>query len=435
MDISTLKFKSSKVLPFIFIIAYLSIFLLDNYGSVDKSISQWLFVSIINISALFFIFYYKFELKIFNGILKNKFIIIFSLFLFVSLLSSFFSFNLNESLIKLTFWINFLLSIIFITYFISSFILSLNSLITIFLLLFLVQLYYSLDTYIQIISLTQYDFSFASLLKGVASNKNITSALFVFQLPILIYFLFKQRLIYIKLLISIIIFLVVLTIFLLSSRSAYISLVFIFSFSLIYFLLDLFKTKKLNVSSLFILIPFIISFVYFQSSNSINSNLDIQNRISTINTQDQSTATRLRFYQHAIDYITSNPFTPLGPGNWKIKSIELDQLNIKGYTVPYHVHNDFLEIATETSVLGLFLYLALFLILFKFLYKLYKNSKSNDSARYLYFMLFISIVTYIIDSNLNFPHARALQQISLAFVVSIIISSYNHNFNRNEIKD
>jgi hypothetical protein len=244
MDISTLKFKSSKVLPFIFIIAYLSIFLLDNYGSVDKSISQWLFVSIINISALFFIFYYKFELKIFNGILKNKFIIIFSLFLFVSLLSSFFSFNLNESLIKITFWINFLLSIIFITYFISAFKLSLNSLITIFLLLFLLQLYYSLDTYIQIISLTAYDFSYASLLKGVASNKNITSALFVFQLPILLFYLFKQKNIFFKFLISFFLFLFVLVIFLLSSRSAYISLVFVFSSSLIYFFIDLFKTKN-----------------------------------------------------------------------------------------------------------------------------------------------------------------------------------------------
>lgn len=434
MDISTLKFKSSKVLPFIFIIAYLSIFLLDNYGSVDKSISQWLFVSIINISALFFIFYYKFELKIFNGILKNKFIIIFSLFLFVSLLSSFFSFNLNESLIKITFWINFLLSIIFITYFISAFKLSLNSLITIFLLLFLLQLYYSLDTYIQIISLTAYDFSYASLLKGVASNKNITSALFVFQLPILLFYLFKQKNIFFKFLISLFLFLFVLVIFLLSSRSAYISLVFVFCSSLIYFLIDLFKTKRLNTSFFFILIPFIISFVYFQSSNLINSNLDIQNRISTINTQDESTATRLRFYQHAIDYITSNPFTPLGPGNWKIKSIELDQINIKGYTVPYHVHNDFLEIATETSIFGLLLYLALFLILFKFLYKLYKSTNSNDPKKYFYFILSISLITYIIDSNLNFPHARALQQISLAFVVSIIISSFNQNFNRNETK-
>ena len=435
MDISSLKFKSSKTLPFIFISAYLSIFLLDNYGSVDKSISQWLFISITNISALFFIFYYKFDLKIFIGILKNKFIIVFSLFLLVSLLSSFFSYNFNESLIKINFWINFLMSVIFITYLISAFKLSLNSIVTIFILLFILQLYYSLDTYLQIVSLTQYDFSYASLLKGVASNKNITSALFVFQLPILIYFLLKQKLIIFKFFTSIIILLVVLLIFLLSSRSAYISLVFLFSFSFIYFLVDLFKSKKLNSNYLFILIPFIIAFAYFQSSNSINSNLDIQNRISTINTQDESTATRLRFYQHAIDYIITNPFTPIGPGNWKIKSIELDRMNINGYTVPYHVHNDFLEVAVETSIIGLFLYMSLFLVLLIFLLKLFKNSKSNDPARHLYFMLFISIVTYIIDSNLNFPHARALQQISLAFVVSIIISSYNHNFNRNEIKD
>lgn len=418
-------------MPVIFITSYLSIFLLDNFGSVDKSISQWLFISIINLVSLVFIYLNRFNFKIFKAIIFNRFILIFFIFLIVSAFSSFYSYNLNESLIKLTFWTSFLLLIFLLTYFISAFKIDFNLIIAIFILLYIIQLYYSLDTYFQIISLTQYDFSYASLLKGVASNKNITSALFIFQLPILLYFLFKQKNLLLKFSISASVFLFVLTVLLLSSRSAYISLVLVFTCTLSYFIINSFKTKKINKSFLFILIPFIVSFAYFQSSNAINANLDIQNRISTINTNDESTATRLRFYQHALDYIISNPFTPLGPGNWKIKSIELDQLNIEGYTVPYHVHNDFLEIAVETTIIGLFLYLTLFLVLFKFLFQLYKIHNSSETLKYLYFMLFISLTTYIIDSNLNFPHARALQQISLAFVISIIISSYIQNFNRN----
>ena len=60
--------------------------------------------------------------------------------------------------------------------------------------------------------------------------------------------------------------------------------------------------------------------------------------------------------------MTSNPILGVGLGNWKIKSIDYDSKDIKGYVVPYHAHSDFIQLGAELGVLGFLLYSGLFLI-------------------------------------------------------------------------
>ena len=46
----------------------------------------------------------------------------------------------------------------------------------------------------------------------------------------------------------------------------------------------------------------------------------------------------------------------MGLGNWKIQSIQSDNSEILEYEIPYHVHNDFLEIFTELGIIGFVLF-------------------------------------------------------------------------------
>ena len=55
--------------------------------------------------------------------------------------------------------------------------------------------------------------------------------------------------------------------------------------------------------------------------------------------------------------MTSNPILGVGLGNWKIKSIDYDSKDIKGYVVPYHAHSDFIQLGAE---LGIFWFYSLF---------------------------------------------------------------------------
>ena len=64
---------------------------------------------------------------------------------------------------------------------------------------------------------------------------------------------------------------------------------------------------------------------------------------------------------------------------------KFDKESISGYTVPYHVHNDFLEVATELGLLGVFFYISIF---GSFLFILFKLFVLDSNNRFFYFTLF-----------------------------------------------
>ena len=88
-----------------------------------------------------------------------------------------------------------------------------------------------------------------------------------------------------------------------------------------------------------------------------NSN-NIISRSSTISlsTKDGSVNQRLRYYNHALSQFIKTPLTGVGAGNWKLHSIDYDKNDINGFIVPYHAHNDFLQILAELGIFGLIFY-------------------------------------------------------------------------------
>ena len=110
-----------------------------------------------------------------------------------------------------------------------------------------------------------------------------------------------------------------------------------------------------------------------------------------------------------------NPLFGIGVGNWKIVSIKYSKDIIKEYRVPYFAHNDFLQITAEIGIIGGILYI--FFIFYPFLISaLYtlKNKKFDQ-----YFLIFLILGGYIVDSMLNFPMDRPMIVIFLFFTFSL----------------
>ncbi|MEL0302097.1 MAG: O-antigen ligase family protein, partial [Flavobacteriaceae bacterium] len=143
----------------------------------------------------------------------------------------------------------------------------------------------------------------------------------------------------------------------------------------------------------------------------------VVNRVSSINSEDESSSQRLRYYKQAINYSLQNPVMGAGIGNWKLKSIDEDKNNIYSYIIPYNTHNDFLEILAETNFVGFFFYLFFFISIFWILYRAYFNAKDlnlRDST----FLCFAALLVYFIDANLNFPLYRPIMQINLLIILT-----------------
>ena len=134
---------------------------------------------------------------------------------------------------------------------------------------------------------------------------------------------------------------------------------------------------------------------------------------------DGSVNERLNFYTTSVKSIIDKPILGIGLGNWKIKSIDLSKDIIKGYRVPYFVHNDFLQTAAEIGILGglcfVFYILYPFWISFK---KTIKHLRFN-----LDFMIFLIFSVYTVDSMLNFPFDRPINVIYLFFTIILFYKS------------
>ena len=77
-------------------------------------------------------------------------------------------------------------------------------------------------------------------------------------------------------------------------------------------------------------ITLVLSFVFSTYSLGLDNSAHAVNRINTIDFEEESTNTRLRYYQYGIEQIIKNPIFGVGLGNWKIESIERDKENKSG---------------------------------------------------------------------------------------------------------
>ena len=415
----------------ILLACYFFIFLIPEsnrfYISWDRSVVQVLILSLLNFTTFGFFLANNILVKNLSRSINERIILSYTIYIGISLISIIFSENINESIIIFSKYFTYLVALIsvfslsliiekkFILYFLysSALVLLLESSSIVYNavdLVFIQEREFQRDTY---------------LLRSFAGNINITANSIVFKMGALYYLLFQTKNLKALSFAYIILFLSFSALFILLTRSAFLSC------ATITLLFIIWMRKKHIYRSGLILISIFVAFLFVQSSFNQSDQNEITDRIASIqiNTEDDSINARLRYYSHAIKSIAKNPLTGIGIGTWKIKSIEYDLTNITGYTVPFHAHNDFLQIAAEIGLIGFAFYALIFLIP---LYTLSKRIVNNKASNFD-FLIILMLFAYIADSMLNFPIDRPITHIYLIFILVAYMVDQKTKFNPNEI--
>lgn len=250
---------------------------------------------------------------------------------------------------------------------------------------------------------------------GLGANINISSFSLAMKIPVILYAFFNYNSRLLKSISFVLISSSVLTILLLQSRGALLAIAFVLSCVFIISLIQ--KNRKYIKYFLWVVVMVICSFGIYQQFNEKNTSDMIVERFSTITDpgSDASVKERLNFYSTALESISQKPFLGIGIGNWKITSIKYSRDIISEYRVPYFAHNDFLQVTAEIGIIGGILYV--FFILYPVLISLFKTLENKIFDHY--FLIFLIISVYSIDSMLNFPMDRPMTIIFLFFIFSL----------------
>ena len=428
-------FKKLNVSLF-FIYLYAFTGAIPYFESADKVHTQMLYLSIINISSIYYLFNYELKnpLKTLNKHITKLPVFIFFVFFLWTTLTIFPAINHQESLIQSSFYFQQFVSFLMIMVLMSLNKSSIdNTFKNIIIILLIVELSTTLLPYL----LDIYEFGEPKIraleYRGITGSLNILAFSLLIKIPFIFYYSIKSKkfnFFYFSLLI--IAFYVIFSIT--KTRGAYLFIILIYPILTILFFINNYRLSfgKLSMGLfkpiLIVILPILISVSlsnYFES-RFIKSGTSIESRLGTLATaEDASVNQRLRYYKGAIESITENPIFGIGTGNWEIVATKKDWKDMEGYTVPYHAHNDFLEIAAESGIIGSILYFfIIFYVLYLLLRKLIIKLKSRNDYL-IELVLIFSIFAYLFDALINFPTARPIQQINLFLLLSFSVIYLN----------
>ena len=416
----------------LFIVLYVFIGLVPYLSSIDKRYVQVLYLGIINFTAISYIFYTNRDR--FFSILSKQFrvlpIFIFTSFFLWSCLSIINTVNVGEYITQTNFYFQQLLAFVLLLYFLSNS----NNLQTLIKGLIIgltsIELITCFFPYLSDIILLGEPVNRSLKYRGLTGSVNIIAYTLLLKLPFFYYYSVKSK--HNKGIYIVFSTLIIYSIFyIFQTRSAIISTILITSLVFIAFVFNSYKLNSVKGFKTLLtpikssLLPLLICLMLGQivsstifSSQAIRT---VDELLPTLNTNDYSFQSRLRFYTHAVESIIESPIFGVGNGNWELYSIEKDAKDIEGYTVPYHVHNDFLEITAESGILGGVLY---YFVIFYILYMLLKLllNKINLNKDFSYESILIAaFIVYLLDSSFNFPTSRPYAQLTFLFLSCICI--------------
>tara|TARA_A100001015_G_scaffold66926_1_gene74080 strand:+ start:250 stop:1458 length:1209 start_codon:yes stop_codon:yes gene_type:complete len=263
--------------------------------------------------------------------------------------------------------------------------------------------------------------------RGFTANINISSFSLCLKIPLLFYLAFNTKVNTVKVSTLIMIFSSILTILLLGGRASIIALIFILLLIVTVCIFKINKSKIVNLSLSILMI--VLSLSAYQYFNQNNISFRVVERFSNVFNpiEDQSVRERLSYYSAAFQSIKNKPLLGIGIGNWKLISIEYSKDLIEDYKVPYHVHNDFLQVAAEVGLFGGIAYL--YFILFPFVMSIKKFLLDREKKFNQYVLIILIFGVYVFDSLLNFPMSRPVNFIYLLFAMALFYASYKNNLN------
>ena len=394
-------------------------YFIPNFYSIDRIGNQWLYLSVITVFTFFYLLIFDDIFLKLKTVFAEKSMLFYCLFLIWAFVSISYSLNATEALVTFNQYFTVFLTYLFLKCLTENLTNAKSFILNTFLFLLFFEIVFSLIPIL--LDLEKGELVFRSMTySGLAANINITAFSLLYKTPILLYF-FTQKKKFQKIILAILFFSILFIISILGTRGAFIGLIIcITSFFIYIFSLNkdiFFKVKHLLIISSIIAISIFINFNLVDKGNNVFSRASS----ISINTEDGSVNQRLRYYKQGMTHFINNPFTGVGIGNWKIKSIDYDKKNIAGYVVPYHAHNDLIQLLTELGILGFLFYSTFIFLSIKDLFIFsYFEHKIN-------FLLIGSFLVYFLDSLINFPISRPISQLFLVLFICLIPKTIRKN--------
>ena len=400
----------------------------------DSNGPKFLFMALLNL----LVFAYLFTRKDFQqqdsagfSFFRSWAGILYALLMLISLLSFAKSINLNESILTFCKTITIFISCYLIALIVASDKRILEPL-AIGMVLFLI--IDDLYVYYHIIKYIKGELANIELINSVYTNKNILAASIFVKLPFALWLYtfhkgWKQRLAMVGWCISF------LPLLFLSSRAFYLGIL-MFSVAYLVSLWVLSYRDKQNFyrSKIAIYVVALATSVilYTLVQKNLYSKPSIYNagiveRLSQAKPTEYSTGERLGGWKRSFELFKKEPLLGCGIGNWKIATLQEENLTKTDLIYQYRAHNDFIETATETGIFGGLLFLSIFvLLIWPYIRSLFKKEEGIENLQLLFLPAF-GLIAYTFDAFFNFPHDRPEIQVLFALFVGAGIALAQNN--------
>jgi O-antigen ligase/tetratricopeptide (TPR) repeat protein len=413
---------------------YLLVHFIPDFGGADVMGAQWLYVSIVDLIVLSYIFFNKktFELAI-AAVLKLQFTLVYSFLVLWAILSFTYAINGIETLVCFarllsTYLIFINLSILFYKRDVTPLFNIVASLVAIVLLF---DALYVISGFSKNMVDMNLDQNIVSL-TGKNGNKNVMAASLLIKFPFLLFLILHNKLLG-KLAGLLILFLGIMALFILNTRSTYVGLavVFVLFSTTIYLLYRKEGVKNIAIQLSYFIIP--LFFAFLAANAMLSKAVDLQGfqggygtitkRAGDITVASEQNS-RIHLWEGAIDYAMKHPILGGGYGNWKLASIPYEKEHTNDLFVPYHSHNDFLEMFADLGLLGGLAFLGLFILMGLAVLQVWKKS-ADTNTKLVASMALMAIACYFVDAFFNFPAERTSMQTMFAIAAALVFAPFH----------
>lgn len=425
--------KQYSIPGLVFSFLLLIVHFFPDMGGADVMGIQWLYTGIIDLLALLFITIHRREyIDAINKVFTLKFSLVFSALVLWATISLAYALNATETLVTLgrlitTYFVFINLSILFYGSDVKNL---LNVVGYIMAGILLYDSIYILRIFSEGIE-TKTISEIVGTLTGNHGNKNVFAASLLIKFPFVVWLILNQSF-WGKTFNTIVLFVGVNALFIMNTRSTYVGLVLItviFIVTTIYF-----KRKSTKQSLLVQLAWFVVPvFAGFLSANTLLQNAEtlqgseggyttVVKRFSAINVKSEE-GSRIHLWKGAIDYATKHPILGCGYGNWKLASIPYEKEFTNDLFVPYHCHNDFIEMFADLGLVGGLLFASMFVLILFMSIHLWRHAHF-EKYKLSTTILLMAIACYAIDAFFNFPAERPAMQIMLSMAAALFFVPY-----------
>ena len=424
------KFDILQLLSPIILIGYLCLGFVPNLQAVDKIAPQWVGMTLINLVSLIIFISQRKLIKQTISKVTTPYLSLFYLgFIFWAGLSYFYAINSTEALVNITRQVNVLFMFLSMAVLLCNLNNKARFISWTLSIILSIEIYAVLVDAIEMINTN--GIIVPNSMKGVTANRNITAFSIAIKIPFVLYLIELLKKKSFKVLLTTIVFLALLSLSMIQSRASFIGVgLIVVGYSILQTVIYIkqSRSKKTLLSLGYILLPLFLAIAVNQIVIA-GKGADAVSRAATISlsTNDGSINQRLRYYTDVLTHISSNPIFGTGLGNWKLKSIDYDSKDIKGYVVPYHAHSDFIQLGAELGIIGFLLYLGIFLWAVYYVFIYIRHSKSSIEEKTFVFLLLVALGVYSIDANLNFPIARPQVLVVWAAIIALILIYYQNH--------